>query len=76
MIAATGADWDDNCTPACADGLRTAYRVRLRASQPRYLNGYYVFTRLDVIYTRGRPSYQHHRAIRLKVVAGENGLEW
>ena len=52
---ATGGDWGDNCTPDCASGFRTAYRVRLRAYLPRVIDGYSVFTRLAVTYTGRRP---------------------
>lgn len=52
---ATGGDWTDNCTSACANGLRTAYRVSLKADTPESLDGYQVFTRLRVAYLNGSP---------------------
>lgn len=52
---ASGGNWVDNCTPDCASGFRTAYRVSLRAYRPEVIDGYSVFTRLAVTYTGRRP---------------------
>lgn len=59
---ATGGDWEDNCTPDCAAGLRTSYRVNLLAYRPEVVHGYSVFTRLSVTYTHGLPHYVHRRS--------------
>ena len=71
----TGGDWFDNCTPACANGLRTAYQVRLKAYRPEVMHGYNVFTRLAVRYTHRLPPYGGKRSYVL-LLGYDHGFGW
>jgi hypothetical protein len=73
---ATGGDWIDNCTPDCATGWRTAYRVSLIADQPEVFHGYSVFTRLTVTYTHGRPPLEHRGVYVDDLYYGNGGFFW
>jgi hypothetical protein len=75
---ATGADWNDNCNPDCATGLRRAYRVRLKLYRPASLGGYYVFTRMAVTYTHTRPPHEHKQSyiLKLRYEGSSSGLFW
>lgn len=72
---AAGGDWADNCTPDCATGLRTAYKVKLHAYRPAVIHGYNVFSRLAVRFTRKLPPYAHRRAYTLSL-AYADGFFW
>jgi hypothetical protein len=70
----TGGDWIDNCTPACANGLRTAYRVGLKLYDPAVIHGHNVFTRLTVTYRR--IPYLHGHSTTLKLQYAYGGFTW
>ena len=72
---ATGGDWGDNCTPDCATGFRTAYRVKLHAYRPEVMHGYNVFSRLAVTYLRRKPRYVHRRSYVLSLIYAD-GFFW
>jgi hypothetical protein len=72
-----GADWGDNCTPDCATGLRTAFRVRLVISRPKTLDGEYVFTRIDGTYTHDVPPHSHRGFVMtLRYGRNDGGFFW
>lgn len=70
----TAGDWTDNCNPACANGLRTAYRVRLKLYDPAVIHGYNVFTRLTITY-RHVPYLPGH-SVTLKLRYAYGGFTW
>lgn len=72
----SGYDWDDNCTPACANGLRTPYHVLLALSRPGKLGGHLVFTRLQVSYTGRRPKYEKRQSFTFKLSYYRGSFSW
>lgn len=73
-----GADWVDDCTPDCADGLFTAFPVRLRLYRPRHLGAYYVFTRLRGAFLHSLPPGLSKRrfTMRLTFRPHRGGFSW
>ena len=55
----TGYQWLNNCTPTCAAGKFSKYPVTLKASRPRQVSKYLIFTRLQVTYTGKKPGHQN-----------------
>ena len=53
--SARGVAYANDCKPYCAAGHFHDYRVRVRASRPRILDGGYAYTRLRISYPGARP---------------------
>jgi hypothetical protein len=47
---ATGAVWENNCEPDCADGTFHAYEASVHVYRPDDVDGYQVFTRMAIHY--------------------------
>ncbi|MHB1571447.1 MAG: hypothetical protein ACYC0H_19890 [Solirubrobacteraceae bacterium] len=77
---AQGDDWHDNRIPDCARGTYFGYPASIRAYRPRKVDGYLVFTRITVTYTRARPPYPayRHRSVtyKLRYDAQYNAFLW
>jgi hypothetical protein len=56
-----GGDWHDDCTPDCADGTYSAYRVNVHLYRPEQLGGHLVFSRMTMTYPARRPPYPAYR---------------
>jgi hypothetical protein len=59
--------------PDCAQGLRSAYRVRLTADRPALLGGYVAFSRLRVTYTHSRAPGHHKRTFTMLLHYQQSG---
>jgi hypothetical protein len=77
QAVANGGDWTDNCTPDCASGVHSSVPVTLTASAPGSLDGYKVFTRLNVDFLNALPpGLTAHSLIWSLTYAPTDGFSW
>jgi hypothetical protein len=69
----SGANWLSNCNPACGDGTRTPYPVRLKAYRTGSRSGHLVFTRMTVTYTHDMPPLNWARRTQTWVLTAVGG---
>ena len=71
--SATGLanNWEDNCSPNCAQGKFTGYPVTLKAYDPHVVLGHDIFTRMTVTYTTGKKN-----SSTWKVSTFSRNFEW
>jgi hypothetical protein len=73
--AAAGAVVQGNCTPSCAQGTFTAYRVSIKLARPATSHGQLVFTRMTLRFSGRRPSnYRRTTVLTVKYLAPSHGL--
>jgi hypothetical protein len=72
--AAAGAVVQGNCTPSCAQGTFTAYRVSISLSRPATSHGQLLFTRMTLRFSGQRPSnYRRTAVLTVNYLAPANG---
>lgn len=75
MAVANGAVVQGDCTPSCASGTFTAYRVSIKLSRPATSHNQLVFTRVTVRFSGKRPSnYKRTTVLTVKYLAPADGL--